>query len=85
VKTSAFNNNTKEKLMNQTILDQIMEDVGGAKAVLSSIETAMFENIDEGYCTACASFYGNVEPDARRYACHVCNKKEVYSLTEIFL
>jgi transposase-like protein len=71
--------------MNQTIIDQITEEVGGPDAILSSIETAMFENIDEGYCTACASFYGNVEPDARKYACHVCNKKEVYSLTEIFL
>lgn len=71
--------------MKKTIIDQITSDIGGPDAVLDSIQAAMMENIDEGYCTECASFYGNVEPDARRYACHVCNKKEVYSLTEIFL
>jgi len=72
-------------MMNQTIIDQITEEVGGPDAVLAAIETALFEGVDEGYCISCASFYGNVEPDARKFSCPSCNKKEVYSLTEIFL
>jgi hypothetical protein len=71
--------------MKKTIIDQITNDIGGPEAVLTAIESALFEGIDEGYCTECSAFYGNVEPDARRYKCDVCNKKEVYSLTEIFL
>jgi len=68
----------------QSTIDLIKEEIGGPEAVLEALEHAVYEGIDEGYCIACGSFYGNVEPDARRYPCGECDQKTVYSILEIF-
>lgn len=68
-----------------TIIEQITEDLGGPDAVLSHLQSAMLDSMDEGYCVSCGEFYGNVEPDARKYTCDSCGKNAVYSVTEIFL
>ena len=68
----------------QSTIDFITEEIGGSDAVLEALENAVYEGIDEGYCISCGAFYGNVEPDARRYPCGECDKKTVYSILEIF-
>ncbi len=40
-----------------------------------------------GYCKACDDItcFGEVEPDARRYKCDVCDKNTVYGVEEAFM
>lgn len=39
----------------------------------------------EGVCLACGEDAYMVEPDARRYICESCGKREVYGLEELLL
>lgn len=38
---------------------------------------------DPGFCVACGHEQGGCEPDARRYPCEACGKKEVYGAEEL--
>lgn len=38
-----------------------------------------------GFCLACKAEAGPVEPDARRYLCEVCGKRQVYGVSELLI
>lgn len=38
-----------------------------------------------GLCRACGSVAEQVEPDARNYKCHACERMEVFGLEELIL
>ena len=38
-----------------------------------------------GFCLACGSEAGGVEPDARQYTCEACGAAKVYGLEELLL
>lgn len=46
-------------------------------------EKASHQN--RGFCLACASTQGGVEPDARKYVCQACNAAKVYGGEELVL
>ena len=79
-----MNSQTLLKGTTQSTIDLIKGEIGGPEAVLVALEHEVYEGIDEGYCISCGAFYGNVEPDARRYPCGECDQKTVYSILEIF-
>lgn len=47
--------------------------------VISALESG--ESI--GFCIACGAEHIGVEPDARKYACEVCDKNTVYGAEEL--
>ena len=47
------------------------------------IETAIAEDADAGFCTACGTDAEGVEPDARQYRCDACGEHEVYGAEEL--
>jgi hypothetical protein len=38
-----------------------------------------------GFCIACGAEQDGCEPDARKYVCEACGKREVYGAEEILL
>lgn len=47
-----------------------------------------FEEITDstaGACLACGAYTDGVEPDARKYTCPSCGKKQVYGAEELLI
>lgn len=47
------------------------------------IITAVEADINIGFCIKCGAVHYNVEPDARKYRCQVCEKLAVYGAREL--
>jgi len=45
----------------------------------------MFGLDNVGFCCACGAEHYGCEPDARRYECEACGKREVYGFEECLL
>ena len=43
------------------------------------------DELQAGFCLACGEMRDCCEPDARKYECEVCGKKQVYGAGELVL
>lgn len=50
---------------------------------IDRIIQALEEDDNTGFCLACGEDAFSVEPDARKYPCEVCGKREVYGAQEL--
>lgn len=49
------------------------------------IMNAVESNDYVGFCIACGAEHYNIEPDAERYTCEVCEDQTVYGAETIFI
>jgi len=40
---------------------------------------------DPGFCLLCGNEHDGIEPDARRYVCEACGKRQVYGAEELMM
>lgn len=58
----------------------------GSVEELYDVYTADFNDaVVPGFCKECGDYYGDVEPDARKYKCKNCGKPAVFSVVEIMI
>ncbi len=53
--------------------------------IVSLVEDAMSSLDNPGVCLACGEDADGCEPDARRYPCESCGKRQVYGAEEILM
>lgn len=55
------------------------------KVTLEQVMAAIEADDCLGFCLACGAEAYNVEPDARKYVCESCGKKQVYGAEELLI
>ena len=55
------------------------------KVTLEQVLEAIQQDDCLGFCLACGEQAYNVEPDARRYVCEGCGKRQVYGAEELLI
>lgn len=55
------------------------------KPSIAEVEAVMHGDNTDGFCLACGSVQGGVEPDARRYVCEGCGAAKVYGAEELLV
>ena len=53
--------------------------------LLEAVEECTFGMANTGFCLSCGEEQEGCEPDARKYKCESCGKREVYGAPEVLM
>ncbi len=71
----------------ETVMRDYTTRTGATQKMQSfkTLERAIHDDDNTGFCLACGQDRGGVEPDARKYPCESCGARKVYGAQELLI